>query len=155
MAAREVVLRFLAFKIIPFMTYNAAELDTFLNDAMKIMNGMSDKALAELEKDFLKAMVIAVEIFGNDAFRKRRNRQAARSSVNKALFEAWAVNLSSLNEEQIELLRSRQEVLIDKFIELNGDPRFIDSISGGTGDIRRVKYRFSKIQELIDTTLRT
>lgn len=154
MAAREVVLRFLAFKITSFMTYNATELDTFLNDAMKKMNSMSDKALADLEKDFFKAMVIAEEIFGNDAFRKRSNRKAARSPVNKALFESWAVNLSLLNEEQIELLKSRQEVLVDKFIELNADPRFIDSISEGTGDIRRVKYRFSKVQELIEKTLK-
>jgi len=154
MTAREVVLRFLAFKITHYTKYSAAELDTFLNEAMKIMNSMSDQSLADLKKDFSKAMTVAVEIFGNDAFRRRRSPEAGRSPINKALFEAWAVSFSSLNDEQIESLKSRREVLINKFIELNGDSRFNASISGGTGDITRVKYRFSKVQELIDNTLK-
>ncbi len=154
MAAREVVLRFLAFKVTHYTKYDAAELDTFLNEAMKTMNSMSEQSLANLEKDFLKAMVVAAEIFGNDAFRRRRSKKAARSPINKALFESWAVSLSSLNDEQIESLKSRREILIDKFIELNGDSRFNDSISGGTGEITRVKYRFGKVQELIEGTLK-
>ena len=153
MADRETVLRFLAFKITHFSEYDATDLDTFLNNAMKIMNDMLDKQLDDLEHDFLKAMSGAIDIFSNEAFRKRSDRNARKMPFNKALFESWAVNLSNLNYDQIELLKIRKDILIDKFIEINGDRRFIDAISEGTGSIGRVKYRFSKIKKLIDAVL--
>jgi len=161
MAARETVLRFLAFKITHFSEYGftdnakngATDLDTFLNNAMKAMNNMSDKHFHDLENDFLKAMSAAIDIFGNESFRKRFDKNAKRRPFSKALFESWAVNLSSLNYDQIELLKMRKDILVDGFISLNADRSFIDSISEGTGSIRRVKYRFGKIKELIDTVL--
>jgi uncharacterized protein with ParB-like and HNH nuclease domain len=161
MAARETVLRFLAFKITPFSKYGATDdnpegatdLDTFLNNAMKAMNKMSQIDLDKLELDFLKAMSAAIDIFDNEAFRKRSDRNARRMPFNKALFESWAVNLSSLSYEQIEILKAKKDILMDDFIRLNGDRSFIDSISEGTGSIGRVKYRFSKIKELIDKVL--
>ena len=149
MLDRETVLRFLAFKITPYFHYNAIDLDTFLNNTMKRMNAMSDKELEVLKNDFIKAMVTAIDIFSNDAFRKRSSRNADRSPFNKALFEAWSVNLSSLDNTQIEILQDRKDILIDEFIALNTDRSFIDSISGGTGSVGRIKYRFKKIEELI------
>ena len=161
MAARETVLRFLAFKITPSSMYGATDdnsdgatdLDTFLNNAMKAMNKMSQIDLDELEHDFLKAMSAAIDIFDNEAFRKRSDRNARRMPFNKALFESWAVNLSSLSYEQIEILKTKKDILMDEFIKLNGDRSFIDSISEGTGSIGRVKYRFNRIKELIDKVL--
>ncbi len=149
MVDREIVLRFLAFKITPFLQYSSKELDTFLNNTMKTMNSMNDIQLDTLENDFLKAMTSATYLFGNDAFRKRLDRKAGRSPFNKALFEIWSVNLSLLNSEQIAILKSRKDIIIDEFILLNKDRIFIDSISEGTGSAARVKYRFKKIEELI------
>jgi len=161
MSARETVLRFLAFKITHFSRYGATDdtpdgatdLDTFLNNAMKAMNKMSQIDLDELERDFLKAMSAAIDIFGNDAFRKRADKNARKMPFNKALFESWSVNLSYLNYDQIELLKMKKDFLISLFIEINADRGFIDSISEGTGSIGRVKYRFSKVKWLIDTVL--
>jgi hypothetical protein len=98
-------------------------------------------------------MSAAIDIFGNEAFRKRADKNARKMPFNKALFEAWSVNLSYLNYDQIELLKMRKDSLIELFIEINADRRFIDSISEGTGSIHRVKYRFSKVKWLIDTVL--
>ena len=117
------------------------------------MNGMTDNELKPLESDFLKAMVAAIDIFGNDAFRKRSSIEASRSTFNRALFEAWSVNLSSLNNNQIEMLKDRKNMVMDKFITLNNDPSFINSITGGTSSPWRVKYRFEKIEELINEVL--
>jgi len=163
MAARETVLRFLAFKITHFSKYGAmddaadgaTDLDTFLNNAMKAMNDMPEDQINDLKCDFLKAMSAAINIFGNEAFRKCSDRSARRMPFNKALFESWAVNLSSLSYDQIEILKTKKDTLVDEFIILNGDRSFIDSISEGTGSIGRVKYRFSKIKELIDKVLNT
>ncbi|MBL1175074.1 MAG: DUF262 domain-containing protein [Pantanalinema sp. GBBB05] len=154
MAAREVALRFLAFKIFPYTEYDAKDLDSFLNKAMAKMNNMSQEELNELEGAFSRAMTTAFKIFGDDAFRKRYDKKASRSQINKALFEAWSVNLSDLNEEQIHFLVDHKEELKEKFIYLmNKDQTFNGTISSGTGIANRVKYRFSKIKELLEETL--
>jgi hypothetical protein len=153
MADRETVLRFLAFRINHFSEYDTNDLDTFLNNAMKAMNNMTDKHFYDLESVFFKAMSASIDIFGKEAFRKRFDVNAKKRPFSKALFESWAVNLSYLSFDQIELLKSRKEIIMDEFIKVNGDRQFIDSISEGTGSIKRVKYRFGKIKELIDKVL--
>lgn len=157
MAAREIILRFLAFKITPYTQFqynkDVPNFDVFLNNIMKKINVMADNELKALESDFLKAMVAAIDIFGNDAFRKRSSREAKQSTFNRALFEAWSVNLSSLNNSQIEILQDKKDILTNKFIILNEDPSFINSITGGTSSTWRVKYRFEKIEELINKVL--
>jgi hypothetical protein len=157
MADREFILRFLAFFINPYHDYKATEFDSFLSDVMKTINKMAEKEINALENQFIKAMFTAYEIFGDDAFRKRYRMDAPRSPINKALFESWAVNLSKLNVEQTSKLIEKKDIVKTKFIELMNDrdiePRFDSAISQGTGDIRKVKRRFSAIEQLIQEVL--
>ena len=157
MADREFILRFLAFFINPYNDYKATEFDSFLSDVMKTINKMDEKGVNALENQFIKAMFTAHEIFGDDAFRKRYRIDAPRSPINKALFESWAVNLSKLNHEQISILIKKKDIVRSKFIDLMNDrdiePRFDSAISQGTGDIRKVKRRFSAIEQLIREVL--
>jgi hypothetical protein len=62
-----------------------------------------------------------------------------KKPLNKALFEAWSVNLSNLNNSQLELLKDRKKQLNDKFITLmEEDEEFMNSISLGTDSIKKV-----------------
>lgn len=157
MADREFILRFLAFVIHPYSEYKATEFDSFLSDVMAEINDMSEQGLNHLELKFSQAMTAAYEIFGNDAFRKRYKYDASRSPVNKALFESWSVNLSKLNGEQIQTLIERKEQIKEGFLRLMNDrevePKFDSAISQGTGDTRKVKRRFSAIEQLIQEVL--
>ncbi|TYQ27462.1 DUF262 domain-containing protein [Pseudanabaena sp. UWO310] len=157
MEDREFVLRFLAFIIFPYNDYNAKEFDSFLSDVMARINRMDEQSLANLEEKFKKSMIASHEIFGKYAFRKCYKLDAPRSLINKALFESWSVNLSKLTEEQIQILIERKDILIDKFITLMNDreqdPRFDSAISQGTADTKKVKRRFSAIEELIQEVL--
>jgi hypothetical protein len=157
MADREFILRFLAFFINPYQDYKATEFDSFLSDVMKTINKMNEKEINALENQFVKAMFTAYEIFGDDAFRKRYRIDAPRSPINKALFESWSVNLSKLNAEQSSRLIAKKDIVKAKFIDLMNDrdiePRFDSAISQGTGDIRKVKRRFSAIEQLIQEVL--
>jgi Protein of unknown function DUF262 len=157
MIDREFILRFLAFVIHPYTEYKATEFDSFLSEVMEEINMMSDQDIKELELKFFKAMTTAHIIFGNDAFRKRSRSDAPRSPINKALFESWSVNFSKLNNEQIQTLIERKEQLKEAFIRLMNDrevePKFETSISVGTGDTRKVKRRFSAIEQLIQEVL--
>jgi hypothetical protein len=157
MADRECVLRFLAFVRTPYTSYKYDKeinsFDSFLNKAMADMNKMSDEELEHLQYRFLRAMVAAFDIFGKDAFRKRYKDTAPRSPINKALFESWSVNLDQLNDDQIQSLKERKTILRRNFITLMNDRAFNDAISQGTGDINKVKLRFSAIGRLINEVL--
>ncbi len=150
---RECVLRFFAFTITPPSDYFYDGFDKFLNEAMVNINKMEEKKLSEISCLFLRAMKRAEKIFKKDAFRKRFDDEHTRYPINKALFEAWSVNLSSLSDFQAKLLISKRDILIEKYMELMADKEFENAITQGTGSIKRVKLRFLKIQEIIKEVL--
>ncbi|PDW04768.1 DUF262 domain-containing protein [Candidatus Viridilinea mediisalina] len=151
---RELVLRFFAFNINSYTNYVRQDFDTFLNGAMKQINKLPQAELDRLTAEFKRAMVWAYKIFGRDAFRKRYKAEAKRQPINKPLFEAWAINLHTRSDEQLAQLVERRDLLIAKFIDLmNEDRTFDNAISQGTGDVKKVKYRFTRLGELIEEVL--
>lgn len=154
MADRECVLRFLAFTITSYASYKAKEFDGFLNDCMADINTMSNEDRVLLKREFLRAMTAAFDIFGKDAFRKRYTFDGSRYPINKALFESWSVNLGRLNDEKLRILKERRDELQKKFVvTMVEDHAFETAISQGTGDINKVKRRFSTIERLIQEVL--
>ncbi|MFC1515790.1 DUF262 domain-containing protein [Thermodesulfobacteriota bacterium] len=154
MAAQECVLRFIAFTLKPYTSYKSSDLDAFLNSAMVAMNKKKDYELHKLEGSFLRALTVSRDIFGNYAFRKQYIKNSWRNPINKALFETWTVNLSSLNDDQLIELKQKKNELINGFIDLmNGSSGFDSAISQGTGNVAKVKLRFSEIFELIQEVL--
>ena len=151
MADRECVLRFLAFYVDPWEDYDANDLDGYLCRAMTNINAMTLERRDTIAEDFKKSMQTALDIFGDDAFRKRYNRDdSRRRPVSKALFEAWSVQLARCSPEQISRLVNKREEVIDQFVSLmNKDSDFDNAISYSTGIPRRVKKRFSAIQQLV------
>ncbi len=153
MTDRECVLRFLAFTMTEPAQYRSQDLDTFLNAQMRVLNSMSEADRLALAKKFKTALDRAVIVFGKDAFRKRYNDEHARKPINKALFETWTVNLAALSDAQASLLSDRAETIRSKFIALMNDRDFELSVTSGTGDLRRVSARFSRIRSLLAEAL--
>jgi hypothetical protein len=149
MEDREFILRFFAFKLVPYFEYEEQEFDSFLSNTMKDLNTISDELIGQLKKDFLDAMNTAYEIFGDDAFRKRYKKEEKRKPTNKALFEAWAVELSKLDMSKIEKLKERKSFLKDAFIELNNHRSFDFAISQGTSNPLKIQLRFISVGSLI------
>jgi hypothetical protein len=151
MADRECVLRFLAFAINHYTEYKSKDLDSFLNESMNEMNHMPGARLNELGHRFLRAMTAAHDIFQATAFRKPG--RGTMNPINKALFEAVSVNLDRLNDEQLADLKERNIEVKSRFKELINDRDFEKSISVSTGNVSTVRYRFSKIELLIQDVL--
>lgn len=155
MADRECVLRFLAFVTTPYTEYPVKkDLDEFLSDKMAEINSMNEIELQSLEQRFVRAMKAAHEIFGRDAFRKKYSTNGRRYFINKALFEAWSVNLDSLGEEELAKIKSRKSQVVEDFIRLMHDRDFEAAVSSGTGDVRKVKERFGSIKNLLTEILK-
>lgn len=151
---RECVLRFLAFSMFPPDGYKEDNFDQFLNQVMARANKTEDGELQQYRHRFQKAMKAAIDIFGNDAFRKRYQERGGRYPINKALFEAWSVNLGNLSEDQLKKLTGRKGELKDKFLNLmNNNEDFEAAISQGTGSLKRVKQRFAEIRAIIEEEL--
>jgi len=152
MADRECVLRFLAFTIESYAEYKVPDLDGFLNEVMAQINQMSNKEIQNLRHQFYRTMKAARDIFGNNAFRKYYGG-TYRYPINKALFETWSVNLNRFSDDQLRELVKRKDELKKAFSKLMGDSSFEGSISQGTGDISKLKTRFSEIEKLIQGVL--
>jgi Protein of unknown function DUF262 len=153
MVDREFVLRFLAFSITPYREYSIQDLDGFLNDAMLAINQMPPLKREELEKRFLQAMNAARAIFGSDAFRKRYSSSDSRHPINKALFDTWSVNLGELDDDAINSLITRRDIVQQKFMSLMNNSDFNRAVTQSTADVQRVHARFSCIAQLIEEVL--
>jgi hypothetical protein len=153
MADREMVLRFLAFRITPPEDYKRGDLDAFLRQAMKQINDLPTEEIERLSAQFIQSMEAAAVIFGAYAFRKQFSGQDRRLPVNKALFEAVSVNLAKMTRAERFALQDKRDLVREKFISLMEDGRFVQTISGGTGDVEKVRQRFAAIEKLFREVL--
>jgi hypothetical protein len=151
MADREMVLRFLAFRLTPPQDYSRGDFDGFLADAMHRINRLGADGEQRLRDEFEQAMTAARSVFGDHAFRKYRAGQRRKSPINKALFESVAVNLAALTPDECDALMEWDLTL--GIAECLEDPDFERSISVGTGDPKRVHRRFETIEEMFRDVL--
>jgi hypothetical protein len=154
MADREMVLRFLAFRLTAPEDYKRGDLDAFLRQAMRQIDALSVEEVERLAAEFVKAMQAAAAIFGEHAFRKQFSGQDRRLPVNKALFEAISVNLAKMASNELAILIERRDKVQTEFIDLMEDAGFLQAISGGTGDVEKVRRRFASIEGLFREVIR-
>ena len=150
MADRELVLRFLAFYLKGVESYDRPDMDAFLLDAMALLNELGPREVAETRRAFAASMASAREIFGDDAFRKRTSPSAGRRPINKALFEALSVALAARDQASLALLRKRREAVAADFMRLCADRAFEAAVTQGTGDVAKVRRRFSDVSGLLE-----
>ena len=154
MADREMVLRYLAFRLEDPLTYRNQDFDDFLRTTMKRINAWNRETSNRWQSEFIATMRASERIFGDDAFRKRYSAKDPRRPVSKALFEAVAVAIASLAESRggdpLERLVARSSDVRERFIALMADREFDRSVSQGTGDPRSVRYRFRRTIELMN-----
>lgn len=149
MADRECVLRVLAFRALGDDSYGG-KLDDFLTNAMKHLN-RAPALHPSLRVDFRRAMSLAWDLFGKEAFRKpnRPGYKRWRSPVNKPLFESLGVALAEVPEERVGGLMGRKGEVAADLRALMDDAEFFESISVGTQTTRQVKIRFGRMRELV------
>jgi len=143
----ECVLRYLAFHLNSYTSYDKSDLNGFLSSAMKQINGLPKDKLSKLEGDFLEAMKRAHEIFGRFAFRKYSPGSNRRGPVNKALLESWA---NVLQTYDMPLLRAKKHRLREDLGKAFwNETDYTGSLSAGTGSIGSVKMRFERAHDIV------
>src|SRR5262249_21368511 len=151
---REMVLRFIAFMLHAPDSYDTDDFDGFLRRAMHELNDLPVSHLSALRARFDAAMDAALAVFGEHAFRQRDPGGGPRRvPINKALFEAVAVSLT-MNGDRNKRLTARKARVATGMVELMNNAQFQSAISQGTGDIGKVKLRFSSIESLFERVTR-
>lgn len=169
MAAREMVLRFLAFSVRSYEFYpKNSDMDKFLSDTMRLINIMPElpsrelkrifKGLSnipplrftdakKLEARFKTAMHRCKELFGGHAFRKSYGRYR-RSPINKTLFEVWANLLADLDENRFSRLMAHRDAFLERYSELLDDRGFGEIISRNSWKYQGVRARYEILQDI-------
>lgn len=155
MADRELVLRWVSFALLKdikdYGTGHITNLEDLLNNTAENVDSNLSINIESLIKDLDHSMSLAYQIFGKHAFRKWMLSHNRIFPLNKALFEAWGVSLIKVDKDRII---HRKKEIQDAFRELcEEDYQFINSISAGTSDPAKVRYRFSKINQILQPYL--
>ena len=149
MLDKELVLRFMAFKLTNYKDYKAPMIN-FLNDTMEELGEAKPKQLSSLRTDMLKALNLSYDIFEDNAFRKSLVKNGKNKVLNRALFETVTVLFSELSENDIQVLLENKKEFVESFKQLFEDSKFYSSITISTTDPANVVYRFTNISTVIN-----
>jgi hypothetical protein len=149
MEDRDFVSRFIAFYLKDFTEYQPG-LDAFINSIMETLI-ISNKE--KLEADFKSALKLAVDVFGNDAFRKRTKLNQRGRPINKAYFEVITVTFSKLSDIEKKQVLANKDLLKENLITLMNSFRYSNSLSGGTGTRDSVNIRFSWFKQVLNKSI--
>lgn len=171
MAARELILRFLAFSIQDEKQYSD-DMDKFLSNTMRIINcaphitnenlekifhsqplpRISLGTKEELTNKFELTMNRCLQFFGRFAFRKAVPGMR-RTPINKALFESWANIFAEMSENDFILLNQRKDTFLSEYGELLNDDDFDRAISRDSSSIVSARNRYKSLRALINKNL--
>ena len=149
MRDREFVNRFCAFQLFTFKEYKD-DMDDFLAGTLTVMNKMQQKELDDLSTEFRTSLTNNQKVFGKHAFRKHTNISDGRSVLNASL---WDVMSTGMSRYETGVIDANVQRLRNAFYDLMDDDYFIASITYGTNDLRRVRHRFERANDMFQEVL--
>ena len=150
MKDREFVNRFCAFQILEVDEYHG-DMDGFLAECLRRMNGMSDADLASISKAFRRGLANNVVVFGQHAFRKHAPGQDRRGVLNASFWDVMSTGLSRYGEERIDAYAAPLREAVYRLLD---DEEFNLSITSSPNDAKRVRHRFRVTREEFEEVLR-
>ena len=144
MRDREFVNRFCAFQTLDLGEYR--DMDEFLARALKGMNA-APRSLPELSARFRTSLENNFLLFGKHAFRKHRPDQDGRGVLNASLWDVMSTGLSRYSAPRVE---ECADELRSGFFLLMEDDDFRNAITYGPNDPKKVRYRFSAAERMLE-----
>lgn len=152
MAGQELILRFVAFKILQEDKFKT--MDKFLDLAMEEVDKKDDEALKELGEKLINVLTFSEQILGN---KHRFSRSIADNRKNKlvnlSLFDVLTVCLEEIDDKDLFLAKKDFFVAGLKQLLLDEGSEFFISITKGTSGKWAQETRFKVIRGLIKQTL--
>lgn len=153
MKDREVILRYLAFKIFGYDTHYNGDLSGFLDKTMLNINKMNEQEIAILQQDFQRVMQLCSQLFGNRSFRypilNEDGSFKSRGFFNTAIFESICYCISSKTDD---FLLQNQQNIASQYDQLLQNPTYKKAVRSATGNKQSVLDRFRLVEEYFSKT---
>jgi len=144
MKDREAVLRYLAFKILNYMTDYKDSIDDFLAKTMNHLNKINVEEEIKIRADFIRVMKTTYDFFSNRNF--RFPTKTNRGRLNISMLESISHFFSNKSDE---FLSNNKGKIIENFNTLLSDPDYNDAVRVATADRNRVIRRFRRVEEVL------
>lgn len=149
MLDRDFVNRFLCFYLLGYENYQP-DLDTYMSKALAVINSKTLDEIEKIRHDFKQSMILAKEVFGNEAFRKVYEDYERRPPINKALFDAISTQFALLSDEERAILKERRAQMREDLRELlNPSGAFFTAVTSSTGDKGKIMERHGSLKKII------
>lgn len=150
MLDREFVLRYVSFCYLDLKQY-MGNIDEFLNQGMKFLNGASENTLAVIEQEFSFVMTSVYYIMGRDSFRKVCF-DGRRRPINKVIFESWCYVIKRLSKGEINYLIENKRIVKEEYMALCADPEYLYVLKAP--DKKAVYSRIEWLDSLVQSVLK-
>lgn len=142
MKDREIVLRYLAFKIRGYEGYKE-DLSPYLERAMEMINEYSDTQIQTLRDDFEHVMKWSFSLFGEYNFRipvhDKEGKIKGKGVINVSVLETVCYALSLCSND---FLTTHKDAISKNYHLLTQDHDYLDAVKNSTGNAVKVKRRF-------------
>ena len=155
MADRELALRFIAFKLTHYTEFQVADMGSFLDSAMDMLDKINDLSLLDkIKNDLFDSLIFSEKILGkNHRFSRSLAIEEKTRTLNRSLFDVISVCFSEIQDKNKFLLQKEKFVNKFKNLLLNQQGEFSKSITEGTSGKSVVETRFRIMNQLINEVL--
>lgn len=155
MLDRELVLRFIAFKLTDYKEFKFNNMAEFLDEAMERLDQIQDeKTLIDLKNELIETLSFSEKILGvHHRFSRSIADTTKTNTLNRSLFDVITVCFNELDNK--ESLLNRKTIFLKKFKEMlrNEQSDFVKSITEGTSSRQAIVIRLSIMKSLIKEVL--
>lgn len=152
MAGQELVLRFMAFKILDSDKFRT--MSNFLDSAMEKLDLKNEGELNQLKDRLFDVLIFSEKVLGkNHRFSRSIADPSKNKLVNLSLFDVLTVCFDEITDK--ELFLNNKDIFVDELKEflLNENSNLFVSITKGTSGKWAKETRFKEIKDLIQQTL--
>ncbi len=151
MEDRELVLRYIAFRITPYQNYSP-KMSDFLDETMTKIYRQSPEDLKKYKEGFNNALETIYNIFKQTAFRKSMFGIEKEKFIND-YFETWTYVFSKLNKKNRDKLERKKIIVKRETIKLLENKDFKQAINN-PNTIKNLRTRFFVVENFISKLLK-
>ena len=155
MLDKELILRFVAFKLIGYKEFRFNKMSVFLDESMDILDSIKDKTeLDELKNELINVLKFSEKILGKGhRFSRSIADPEKTKTLNRSLFDVITICFSQIENQ--ELFLQKKDLFMRKLLRLMRDEQsgFLKSITEGTSDKNAIESRFEIMDNLINEVL--
>jgi len=155
MLDRELVLRFVAFKLTHYQDFNFNYMGEFLDEAMEKLDAIKNpNKLKELKDELINTLKFSEKVLGkNHRFSRSIADVKKTNTLNRSLFDVITVCFSEIKNKENFL--DNKELFMNRFLKLlrNEQSDFSKAITEGTSSKSAIERRFEIMDSLIKEVL--